>query len=88
MRNGCYSTNRDAVAIINELIGRLNEFSEQCNAAQAQGGGMQLDETKFQVCKPIYFLGLERFISLFEIVVHQLISNEGHDPNLPINNNR
>lgn len=50
MRNGCsYSTNRDAVAVINELIGRLNEFGDQCNAAQAQGGGAQLDETKFQV---------------------------------------
>lgn len=50
MRNGGYSTNRDAVSVINELIGRLNEFSEQCNAAQAQGGGTQLDEVKFQVC--------------------------------------
>lgn len=50
MRNGCsYSTNRDALAVINELIGRLNEFGDQCNAAQAQGGGAQLDETKFQV---------------------------------------
>lgn len=50
MRNGCsYSTNRDALAVINELIGRLNEFGEQCNVAQAQGGGIQLDETKFQV---------------------------------------
>lgn len=49
MRNGCYSTNRDAVSVINELIGRLNEFSEQCEVAQAQGGGTQLDETKFQV---------------------------------------
>lgn len=49
MRNGCYSTNRDAVAVINELTGRLNEFGEQCNTAQAQGGGTHLDETKFQV---------------------------------------
>lgn len=49
MRNGCYSTNRDAVSVIKELIGRLEEFSEQCNTAQAQGGGIQLDEIKFQV---------------------------------------
>jgi len=50
VRNGCYySNNRDAVAVINELIGRLNEFGEQCNAAQARGGGTHLDETKFQV---------------------------------------
>lgn len=53
MRNGCYSTNRDAVAVINELTGRLNEFGEQCNAAQSQGGGTQLDETKFQVTNDI-----------------------------------
>jgi hypothetical protein len=53
MRNGCYSTNRDAVAVINELTGRLNEFSEQCNVAQAQGGGTHLDETKFQVTNDI-----------------------------------
>lgn len=50
MRNGCYSTNKDAVSVINELIGRLEEFSEQCNVAQAQGGGLHLDEIKFQVC--------------------------------------
>jgi len=55
MRNGCYSTNRDAVAVINELTGRLNEFSEQCNTAQAQGGGTHLDETKFQVNKSLYY---------------------------------
>lgn len=66
MRNGCYSTNRDAVAIINELIGRLNEFSEQCNAAQAQGGGMQLDETKFQV-RDLYLVFKVRNISHIKI---------------------
>ncbi|XP_060836556.1 FERM and PDZ domain-containing protein 4 isoform X1 [Rhopalosiphum padi] len=69
MRNGCYSTNRDAVAVINELTGRLNEFSEQCNVAQAQGGGTHLDETKFQEAKDILCQEARQLVTSSKILI-------------------
>ncbi|VVC42556.1 Hypothetical protein CINCED_3A019130 [Cinara cedri] len=70
MRNGCsYSTHRDALAVINELIGRLNEFSDQCNAAQAQGSGAQLDETKFQEAKDILCQEARQLVTSSKILI-------------------
>lgn len=68
MRNGCYSNNRDAATVINELIGRLNEFGEQCNAAQARGGGTHLDETKFQVRAYAFFFLFDKKKNCFSTV--------------------
>ncbi|XP_025410500.1 FERM and PDZ domain-containing protein 4 isoform X3 [Sipha flava] len=69
MRNGCYSTNRDAISVINELISRLNEFSEQCNVAQTQGGGTQLDETKFQEAKDILCQEARQLVTSSKILI-------------------
>ncbi|XP_050521088.1 FERM and PDZ domain-containing protein 4 isoform X2 [Daktulosphaira vitifoliae] len=72
-RNGSisssYTTQRDAVSVINELIDRLNEFSEQCNAAQAQGGGTQLDESKFQEAKDILCQEARQLVTSSKILI-------------------
>ncbi|XP_050428155.1 uncharacterized protein LOC126838085 isoform X2 [Adelges cooleyi] len=69
LRNGSYTNPRDAVSVINELIERLNEFSEQCNVAQAQGGGMQLDESKFQEAKDILCQEARQLVTSSKILI-------------------
>lgn len=49
MRNGYSSLSKNAATAVTDLLETLSQVAAQCNAAQAAGGGTNIDEMRFQV---------------------------------------
>nr|XP_018902965.1 PREDICTED: FERM and PDZ domain-containing protein 4 isoform X2 [Bemisia tabaci] len=69
VRNGYSSLSKNAATAVTDLLETLSQVAAQCNAAQAAGGGTNIDEMRFQEAKDYLTVESRQLVTSSKVLV-------------------